>query len=220
MGVEERQEVMSKAISNKNVLSAQFAVLPFDGAWKASFGCPELRGTWIVYGGSGSGKTTFVMQLCKYLSRFGRVAYNSLEQGLSLSLKKAWERVGMEDAGSRIVLLEKESLRDLTARLKKRQSADVIVIDSLHYWFRFNMADYLKLKNTFADKLFVYVTHEKGGQPKGTMAQNIRYDADVKVRVEGYKAFVSTRYEVPERGEGGKDYVVWAEGARKYWAEL
>ncbi len=78
---------MGRAISNKNVLTAKFEVAEFDGAFLASFGKPELRGAWIIYGGSGSGKTSFVMQVCKYLTRFRRVAYDSLEQGLSLSLK-------------------------------------------------------------------------------------------------------------------------------------
>lgn len=90
---------MGRAISNRNVLTAKFEVAEFDGAFLASFGKPELRGVWIVYGGSGSGKTTFLMQLCKYLTRFRRVAYNSLEQGLSLSLQKAWERVRMDEVG-------------------------------------------------------------------------------------------------------------------------
>ena len=111
---------MRRAISNKNVMQAKFETAPFTGAWLASLGRPELRGAWIVYGGSGSGKTTYVMQLCKYLTNFGRVAYNSLEQGLSLSLQKAWERVGMEEAGSKIILLQKESLKDIRERLTKR----------------------------------------------------------------------------------------------------
>ena len=51
---------MARAISNKNVLQARFNVAEFDGAFKASFGKPELRGTWLIYGGSGCGKTTFV----------------------------------------------------------------------------------------------------------------------------------------------------------------
>ncbi len=210
---------MSRAISNKNVLTAKFETADFDGAFLASFGRPELRGAWIIYGGSGCGKTTFVMQLCKYLTRFRRVAYNSLEQGLSLSLQKAWERVGMEEVGSKIILLNKEGLKDLTVRLRKKQSPDVIVVDSLHYWMRFNMNDYMKLRESFPDKLFVFVSHEKAGQPKGTMAQNIRYDSDIKIRVEGYKAFVTTRYEVAELGAGGADFVIWEQGAQDYWID-
>ena len=208
---------MSRAISNKNVLTAKFEVAEFDGEFLASFGKPELRGAWLIYGGSGCGKTTFVLTVCKYLTRFRRVAYNSLEQGLSLSLQKTWERVGMQEVGNRIILLNKESLKDLRIRLQKKQSPDVIVIDSVHYLRRFNMDQYQNLRDEFPDKLFIFVSHEKGGLPKGMMAQNIRYDADIKIRVEGYKAFVTTRYEVPELGEGGTDFVIWEEGANKYW---
>lgn len=210
---------MGRAISNKNVLTAKFEVAEFDGAFLASFGKPELRGAWIIYGGSGSGKTSFVMQVCKYLTRFRRVAYDSLEQGLSLSLQKAWERVGMEEVGNRIILLNKESLKDLRLRLAKRQSPDVVVVDSVHYWLGLKMSDYINLRNDFPDKLFIFVSHEKGGQPDGKLAQKIRYDSDIKIRVEGYKAFVTTRYEVAERGEGGADFIIWEQGAQDYWVD-
>ena len=211
---------MGRAISNKNVLTAKFEVAEFDGAFLASFGKPELRGAWIIYGGSGSGKTSFVMQVCKYLTRFRRVAYDSLEQGLSLSLQKAWERAGMAEVGNRIILLNKESLKDLRLRLVKKQSPDVIVIDSVHYWLGLKMSDYINLRNDFPDKLFIFVSHEKGGQPDGKLAQKIRYDSDIKIRVEGYKAFVTTRYEVAELGEGGADFVIWEQGANDYWANI
>lgn len=210
---------MGRAISNKNVLTAKFEVAEFDGAFLASFGKPELRGAWIIYGGSGSGKTSFAMQVCKYLTRFRRVAYDSLEQGLSLSLQKAWERVGMEEVGNRIILLNKESLKDLRLRLAKKQSPDVVVVDSVHYWLGLKMSDYINLRNDFPDKLFIFVSHEKGGQPDGKLAQKIRYDSDIKIRVEGYKAFVTTRYEVAERGEGGADFIIWEQGAQDYWVD-
>ncbi len=210
---------MGRAISNKNVLTAKFEVAEFDGAFLSSFGKPELRGAWIIYGGSGSGKTSFVMQVCKYLTRFRRVAYDSLEQGLSLSLQKAWERVGMEEVGNRIILLNKESLKDLRLRLAKKQSPDVVVVDSVHYWLGLKMSDYINLRNDFPDKLFIFVSHEKGGQPDGKLAQKIRYDSDIKIRVEGYKAFVTTRYEVAERGEGGADFIIWEQGAQDYWVD-
>lgn len=211
---------MKRAISNKNVVSARFDVADFDGVFLASFGRPELRGSWIIFGGSGCGKTTFVMQLCKYLARYRRVAYNSLEQGLSLSLQKAWERVEMESVGTRIVLLAKESLRDLRLRLQKKQSPDIIVIDSVQYWHGLKWSDVTALKDDYPDKLFIYVSHEHGGLPDGKIARKIRYDSDVKIRVEGYKAFVTTRYEVAEKGEGGADFVIWEEGARKYWCQF
>lgn len=211
---------MSRAISNKNVLAAQFETADFDGPFLASFGRPELRGAWIIWGTSGSGKTTFTLQLCKYLAGFRRVAYNSLEQGLSLSLQRAWERVEMAEAGSNIILLNKESLPELRARLSKRKSPEIIVIDSVQYLTKFYVQQFNELKEDFPDKLFIFISQadKAGKDPAGSVAKHIRYDADIKIKVEGYKAFVTTRYEDPTKGEGGADFIIWQQGANDYWA--
>lgn len=212
---------MSRAISNINVLAARFETVEFAGEWLASFGRPELRGTWIIWGGSGSGKTTFTLMLCKYLANFGRVAYNSLEQGLSLSLQKAWERVGMGEAGNSVILLNKEELPELRARLSKRKSPEIIIIDSVQYLDGFNWPSFKKLKREYPDKLFIFISQadRAGKDPDGKLAGKIRYDAEIKIKVEGFKAFVTTRYEDAERGEGGADFIIWEQGAAEYWAE-
>lgn len=212
---------MSRAISNIDVLAARFETVEFAGEWLASFGRPELRGTWIIWGGSGSGKTTFTLMLCKYLANFGRVAYNSLEQGLSLSLQKAWERVGMGEAGNSVILLNKEELPELRARLNKRKSPEIIIIDSVQYLDGFNWASFKKLKREYPDKLFIFISQadRAGKDPDGKLAGKIRYDAEIKIKVEGFKAFVTTRYEDAERGEGGADFIIWEQGAAEYWAE-
>lgn len=211
---------MSRAISNKNVLTAQFETAEFTGAYLASFGRPELRGAWIIWGGSGSGKTTFTLQLCKYLAGFRRVAYDSLEQGLSLSLQKAWERVNMAEAGSNIILLNKEELPELRARLSKRKSPEIIVIDSLQYLDSFTWRLFKALKNDYPDKLFIFISQvDKSGNLADKLAVRIRFDADIKINVEGFKAFVTTRYEDPANGEGGADFIIWEQGAAEYWAE-
>jgi hypothetical protein len=172
---------MQRAISNNNVLEARFDTVNFTGDWLASFGRPELRGSWLIYGGSGSGKTTFMLLLGKYLTNFGTVAYNSLEQGLSLSMQRAWERVDMAEAGSGIILLEKEPLGELRVRLKKRRSPDAVIIDSMHYWLGFSMSDYISLLNEFKSKLFVFCAHEQKREPRGSLAQYIRYNSDVSL---------------------------------------
>ena len=212
---------MSRAISNKNVLAAQFETADFTGEWLASFGRPELRGVWLIWGDSGSGKTTFTLMLCKYLANFGRVAYDSLEQGLSLSLQKAWERVGMAEAGTNVILLDKEDHPELAIRLRKRKSPEIIIIDSLQYLTKFYMQQLKDLKAEFPDKLFIFISQadKAGNNPDGHMGKKIRYDADIKIKVEGFKAFVTTRYEDPSKGEGGADFIIWEQGANDYWAE-
>ncbi len=210
---------MGKTISNKNFLRMRFETAEFDGPWLRAFGKPELRGSWLIYGDSGSGKTTFNLQLAKYLTRFGRVAYNTLEQGECGSFQSAWKSAGMEEAGNRIAIKNKMTLAELRADLLKRRSADIVFIDSLHYWLRFKMNDYMNLLQDFPGKHFIFIAHEKAGEPKGDMAKYIRYNSDVKIHTEHFKAFVTTRFADPKTGDGTEDYVIWEEGANKYWLD-
>lgn len=206
---------MARAYSNANIRSARFKTADFDGAWLASIGMPVLRGTWLIYGGSGSGKTSFCLQLAKYLSQFCRVLYNSLEQGLSPTMQAAWIAGGMDEAGRRVKLLDREGYDELFERLGKRQSPEIVIIDSINYLRGLRLCDYQLLSQRYRKKLFVVVAHEKGGEPKGALAQAIRYDADVKIRVEGYRAMVTSRYATGE--VGGDDYIIWEDGADAYW---
>ena len=93
---------MKRAYSVQNVLDAKFNELPFEGIWLDAVGRPELTGTQIIYGPPKNGKTSFAMQYAKYLTNFGRVAYNSVEEGLSL-LQMAMGRTNMEEVGTKLV---------------------------------------------------------------------------------------------------------------------
>ena len=62
-----------RAINAKELLGKSFDVLDFDGAWLGLIGKPEVKGSWIIWGQSGNGKTRFALQLAKYLARFGKV---------------------------------------------------------------------------------------------------------------------------------------------------
>lgn len=213
---------MGKAISNHNVADAKFNPALFEGAFKAALGRPELKGSWLIFGNSGSGKTTFALQLAKYLTNFvDKVAFDSLEQGLSLSLQKVWKRVNMEDVGSKIILLDKEGISDLRARLQKRKSPGVVIIDSVMCLVGLRMADYQKLISDFPNKLFIFIAHEdERGKPTPAIAEKIRKLSDIKMRVAGYKVFTTTRFEDRDKGEGGEDYVIWKEGADEFAANL
>lgn len=207
---------MGKAISNRDVVAARFETVPFDGEWLASIGRPELRGSWLVFGQSGSGKTTFALQLARYLSRFCKVAYDTLEQGLSLSFQSAWVRTGMEEAGNAVMVLDKEPVTQLRQRLSRRRSPQVVIIDSLTAMPGFTRKDYLSLVDGFPRKLFVFLAHERKGLPDPAIAETVRRLSEVKIYVEGFRAHVTTRYACPERGEGVSDYVIWKQGAEEY----
>lgn len=189
-----------------------FNELPFEGEWLALIGSPELSGSWLIWGDSGNGKTRFALQLCKYLAQFARVAYNSMEEGASKSIKKAFREVGMDEVKCAVILLNNEPVDELKERLRRRRSPDVIVIDSIQY-SGLNYRDYVALRAEFKNKLFILISHAEGKNPAGRTAKSIRYDAFVKIRIEGYRAFALSRYG------GSKPYTIWKEGAEAYYNE-
>jgi hypothetical protein len=201
---------LKRALSVNDIRKFKPHSLQFDGEWLESIGCPELTGTWIVWGNSTNGKTRYSLQLAKYLATFCRVAYNTLEEGLSKSIQDAVLDVGMDEVSGRFRLLDKEPIPELILRLRKKQSPDVIIIDSLQYT-GLTYSEYKRLRDEFRSKLFIFISHAEGLEPKGNVAKSIRYDAFVKIRVEGYKAFTQSRFG------GGKEYVIWNKGAFNYW---
>lgn len=199
-----------RALTIRQIRDYKPSILPFTGEWLEAVGTPELTGSWIVWGGSANGKTRFALQLAKYLCKFGKVAYDSLEEGLSLSMQQAIADVGMSDCKRNFILLDKESIADLVERLKKQRSPKVVIIDSLQYT-GMTYADYKALRDTFRNKLFVFVSHADGKEPRGNVGKSVKYDAFVKIYVEGYKAIPQSRFG------GGREYVIWKEGAKQYW---
>lgn len=203
---------MRRAYSVKNVLDAKFNTLAIDGEWEAAIGSPELTGSWFIYGPPKNGKTSFAMMLAKYLTGFKRVAYDSIEEGLCLTIQLALERTGMDEVGGRFILVDKENIDELTERLKQHKSPDIVFIDSVQF-MGLTFAEYKKLKTMFPRKLFVYISHLKGNLPDGTVATRIYRDASVVFRVEGFKAFPVSRYG------GGEPIVISEEKANDYWFE-
>lgn len=199
-----------RAISVTELITKRYNQMEFTGAWKRSLGCPELAGTWIIYGKPKNGKTAFALMLCKYLTRFAKVAYDSLEEGTSVTLRDAFLRVGMLEVKGRIVLLNKEPIPQLILRLRRQKSPQIIVIDSLQYT-GMNYNEYKALKDEFPHKLFIFISHAEGKEPAGRVARAVRYDANITIMVEAFKAFASGRYG------GGEPFVIWPDEAIKYW---
>lgn len=197
---------IKRALTVSEIRNFKPVELEFEGKWKGSIGTPELTGTWLIWGNSANGKTRFALQLAKYLTNFRRVAYNSLEEGLSKSMKEAIIDTGLD---KNFVLLDKEPVEELKIRLRKRKSPDVILIDSLQYT-GLSYGQYKELRKEFPHKLFIFISHAEGNEPKGNVARSIKYDAFVKIPVIGYAAYPQSRYG------GGEKYVVWKYGHERF----
>lgn len=197
----------------REMLSIKYDVMDFDGAWRDAFGTPERRGVWIIWGNSGSGKTTFALQLCKYLCRFGRVAYDSLEEGACLTMQNAIRRVGMMEVNRRFLLIDNEDPERLSARLSRQKSPDIVVVDSFQYT-RMTYRQYIDFKERHRRKLIIFISHADGQMPSGRAAKGVMYDASLKIYVEGFRAFSKGRFVGPVG-----HYDIDPERARRYFGE-
>jgi hypothetical protein len=203
---------MARAISVTELYNKRRNVMQFTGKWRESFGDPERIGSWIIWGNSFNGKTSCAVMLSKYLTKFGKVLYNSLEEGGSESMKTAFMNYQMHEVKHRITLLDQEPIDELIVRLEKHKSANIVVTDSVQY-SDLSYPAYKELRARFPRKLFVWVSHADGKHPEGRVARKIRYDSFVKIWVEGYRADVLSRYG------GGKPLIIYPDGAAQYWGD-
>ena len=205
---------INRAYTIDNVETKKFIELKLDDDFKALVGAAEACGIWLCWGGSGSGKTTLTMLIAKMLAKNYKVAFNSLEMSISKALFETLRKAKLNEVKKNILILDRESIADLKERLRKKQAPKIIIIDSLQYT-DLTKSEYKAFKEEFAHKhLFIIISHAEGKEPKGALASFIRYDADVKLRTEGYKAFATSRFG------GGEPYTIWPEAAAKYWADI
>lgn len=199
-----------RAFSPKEVLAKTYDTLPWAGEWARAFGYPAYNETWLIHGPSASGKSSFVMQLSRELCSYGTVLYMSYEEGVSQSFQKRLERFKMNEVQGRFRIATSDTIDELTARLKKAKSPKFVVIDSFQA-AGFTYEDTKRLRAAFPKKCFIFISWEDKGQPFGKPAKKLKYDAGVKVRVSGFKAYCQGRFTP----EAGAYYPVWLEGILK-----
>lgn len=184
----------------------RFQTYDFDGPWRASFGEPEQNFRCFVYGNSGQGKTDFVVQLAKYLSEFGKVYYNSFEEGESLSLQLAFGRHNLWEKEGKIILGDRENFDLVMRRMSSKNSPRFCIIDSLDY-MRMTMDDYQRFVDELPHKAIIIISWAEGRKPKTQAAKDIEYMCDVKIEVREYKALMRCRFG------GNAPFIIYPE----YW---
>ena len=198
---------MKRAYSPKEIAKKTYKTLPWGGRWEESFGLPEERATWFISGASASGKSSFVMQLAYELTHYGQVLYLSYEEGVNQSFQERMLRFELDKKQGWFRVVTNDTLEDLTERLKKRHSAKFIIVDSFQmaYW---SYPETEALVKMFPKKSFIFISQVEKGQPTGKPARRLLYLADVKVRVQGFRAYCQGRFNP----DAGNSFVVWEEG--------
>jgi hypothetical protein len=203
---------MARTLSAKQVLTIKFDTIRLGGGWNECVGEIETTGIWFIWGNSGNGKTSAVVLLCKELSAFGKVLYNSREEGVSLTMQNTLRRYGMGELGSRFQLANM-SLQELDEKISQQRSPKFVVLDSFQF-MGLTYKDFRAFCEKHKNKMLIFVSRTRGRQPEGRAAISAMYDASCKIWVEGYKAFSKGRF-VGTTGE----MTIWDEGAKKYWSD-
>lgn len=184
---------MKRAFTTEEILAIQFEDLQWSEKFSDVFGTPAVNDTWLVWGASGSGKSSFVMQLAKELTKFGKVLYLSYEEGhKSKSYQKRLADFNMVEHHGKFVTIE-DNYDELCERLSHQRSGNFIIIDSVQMsgWTYQQAEDLIK---RFPKKAFIIVSQEDKGEPWGDAAKRLLYLASVKIRVSAYRAYSKGRY--------------------------
>jgi predicted ATP-dependent serine protease len=142
---------MERAQSVREIISKNFTTVVWGKQWQQAFGTPEVYGVWFVWGNSGSGKTTFLLQMLKELAKKYKVVYNSLEEGGGLTMQTQLVRNNMQEI-KRNIQISCENMESLSKRLSGKRSPQIAIIDSFQYT-GLNFAKYVKFKETHPTKL-------------------------------------------------------------------
>lgn len=199
---------LPRAWTVENMMNYRPKTIAFEGKWRASLGTPEYYGDILIFGTPKNGKTDFAVQLARYLTNFGRVLYNSCEEGMSASMQNTLRRNNMMGVRERFHLVC-EDFDTLRLRLSKNRSANFVFIDSIQK-MELSISQYRNLRESFPCKTFIFVSHiDNSRRPDGLTARTVRRYSDAVVYVN---LFVATPVC---RGGGGEPYVIWPEYAAK-----
>lgn len=205
---------MARAYSPSEILKKKFKTLNWSKKWVDAFGNPETTGTWFIGGNSTNGKTVFVLELAKELGSIQKkkVFMNSMEEGTRKTMQDSLIKLGINSKKLNI-LIGNETLEELDERLTKRNAPAIVIVDSIQFLNVRTPRLVRFIEKHSSTKLLIFISQARGKEPKGNVAIDIRYRADLKVWVEGFKALSQGRYNA------GGIYTIWEEGANKYWGQ-
>lgn len=198
---------MKRTYSPKEIMMQTYKTLPWGGRWAAAFGYPEESAVWFISGASASGKSSFVMQLAYELTHYGKVLYESYEEGVNRSFQERMLRFELDKRQGYFRVATADTIENLKERLSRRHSPKFVIVDS-YQDAGWEWRETIDLIEAFPKKSFIFISQVLKGQPIGKAACRLKYKADVKVRVSGFRAYCQGRFNP----EAGNSYVVWEEG--------
>lgn len=205
---------MKKALTVANVINQKVTLIDFsetDHDLYQAFGNPQNRGIWFVWGGSGSGKSSLLLDITKAFCKDLKAIHNELEEDLDdLDFINRLKLKNMQDVKDNFLTAQYD-YDQLCTYLDKRDSPKVVIINSATYFFR-DLAQYFEFANKYKRKKILIISGmAKGNNPYSELETKIMYDANKKIFCSGYHASCKGR----TIGPNGGTYIIWKEGYEK-----
>lgn len=176
---EKQKQLVSNVISLSEMKERNFDIYYFSEEYSSLIGNPEKNFSAIIYGESGHGKSTWSIDFSNYLAEnFGKLLYNSSEEGFSYSLQNKLAKYHNDN----IRISQFKRYKDLKAEIKANKYS-FIVIDSLND-MELTEEQFTELINMGIAIVFI-LQATKGGNFKGS--NKFAHDTDIRIKLENYK---------------------------------
>ena len=181
-----------KIISAKQLMAMHFESLPFQAEWLEFLGEPAANFHAVVFGLPGSGKSTFSVQLASYLANtFGPALYVSGEEGFSLTFRKKFESVDINNIDVADIRNYEEMCSEINHSHYK-----FLVIDSLNT-MKIDAVQLRAIKEKFKEAGIITISQStKDGNFRGS--NEIVHDGDIAIQVQkGLATTIKNRFHEP-----------------------
>jgi hypothetical protein len=183
-----------RTLSISNLHAKKHEAFELEGALSEVLGSPEKGGCWIVWGNEKNGKTWLILLLANYLSEYDKVHFISAEEGTGRDFSAVCIRAKISPANKNLHIIDYETIEELSARLRMRRSARIVIIDNITvYNEELKNGVVRQLLKEFPDVLFIFLAHEERGEPYTATAKLVKRLAKVIIYVHGLAADVSGR---------------------------
>lgn len=179
-----------KIFNVKSVKERKYHTLDI-GKYKEVFGMPEGKFVAIFYGPAGSGKSSFALQFADfYAKNFGKVLYNSHEEGVRQTLRDRIVEFNVDSA--KLYFGNAISFDEMMYKIQ-RNYYRLVIIDSVQY-MGFTYAQLKELRETFQKRHLSIIMVSFGTKNQPLNAKDHFHASDIKAYFEGGKVHVVSRY--------------------------
>ena len=187
---EKTHAAANTTIQLNELKTLKFETLSFNTLYSELIGFPEANFFAIIHGESGNGKSTWTIKFAEYLSNnFGKVLYNSSEEGISKSLQNKANSINSD-------YLHFGNYKDyasIQAEMDKGKYR-FIVLDSIND-MKLTPEDLSRLRAQFYKCGFIGILQStKDGKFKGS--NEFAHDSDIKIKLDNYIPIIEkTRFK-------------------------